>query len=67
MCMNTRFLLAVCLSLIVGSVFAAPETVRLGVTSALALDLSRLLLVLGIVTAVLTVHAETKELRESEE
>jgi hypothetical protein len=63
--MKTRFLLAVCLSLIVGSVFVAPETVLLGVSSALAMDLSRILLVMGIIAAVLTVNAEAREFREN--
>jgi hypothetical protein len=62
--MKTRSLLAVCLSLIVGSVFIAPETTWLGVSPILALDLSRILLIMGIITAVLTVDAEARELRE---
>jgi hypothetical protein len=65
--MKTRFLLAVCLSLIVSSVFVAPETVLLGVSSALAMDLSRILLVMGIIAAVLTVNAEAREFRENKE
>jgi hypothetical protein len=62
--MNTRFFLALCLSLIVGSVFVAPETVWLGVSPVLAIDLSRALLIMGIIAAVLTVNAEARELRE---
>jgi len=62
--MNTRFFLALCLSLIVGSVFVAPETVWLGVSPVLAIDLSRTLLIMGIIAAVLTVNAEARELRE---
>jgi len=64
MCMKTRFHLAVCLSMIVGSVFLAPETTWLGMSSALALDLSRALLILGIIAAVLTVNAEAREIGE---
>jgi hypothetical protein len=63
--MNTRFFLAVCLSLIVGSVFVAPETVSLGVSPVLAIDLSRALLIMGIIAAVLTINAEARDLRES--
>jgi len=63
--MKTRFHLAVCLSLIAGSVFVAPETTWLGMSPALALDLSRALLILGILAAVLTVNAEARELREN--
>ena len=63
--MKTRYHLAVCLSLIAGSVFAAPETTWLGMSPALALDLSRALLILGILAAVLAVNAEARELRES--
>jgi hypothetical protein len=62
--MKTRFHLAVCLSMIVGSVFLAPETTWLGMSSALALDLSRALLILGIIAAVLTVNAEAREIGE---
>jgi hypothetical protein len=62
--MNTRFFLAVCLSLIVGSIFVAPETVWLGVSPVMAIDLSRVLLVMGIIAAVLTVNAEARDLRE---
>jgi hypothetical protein len=65
--MRTRFLLAVCLSLIVGSVFVAPETVKLGVSTAIALDLSRVLLVMGFIAAVLTINAEAREYREDQE
>ena len=65
--MKTRYHLAVCASLIMCSVFAAPETVWLGVSPAIALDLSRVLLVLGIIAAVLTVNAESRELRENRE
>jgi hypothetical protein len=60
--MKTRSYLAVCLSLISGSVFLAPETTWLGMSPALALDLSRALLVLGIIAAVLTVNAEARAL-----
>jgi hypothetical protein len=60
--MNTRSYLAVCLSLIAGSVFPAPETTWLGMSPTLALDLSRALLVLGIIAAVLTVNAEARAL-----
>ena len=63
--MKTRLFLAICLSLIMGSVFAAPETVWLGVSPAIALDLSRILLILGIIAAVLTINAESRELREN--
>jgi hypothetical protein len=49
------------------SVFAAPETVWLGASPAIALDLSRVLLILGIIAAVLTVNAESRELRENKE
>jgi ABC-type cobalamin transport system permease subunit len=65
--MKTRFLLAICLSLIVGSVFLAPGTTWLGVNPVFALDLSRILLVMGILAAVLTVDAEARELREHKE
>ena len=63
--MKTRFHLAVCLSLIACSVFVAPETTWLGMSPGLAVDLSRALLVLGILAAVLTVNAEARELREN--
>lgn len=65
--MKARFLLAICLSLIIGSVFVAPETVWLGVSPAIALELSRVLLVMGIIAAVLTVDAESREFREKKE
>jgi hypothetical protein len=65
--MNTRFFLAVCLSLIVGSIFVAPETVWLGVSPVMAIDLSRVLLVMGVIAAVLTVNAEARDLRDSRE
>jgi hypothetical protein len=60
--MKTRSHLAVCLSLISGSVFLAPETTWLGISPALALDLSRAMLILGIIAAVLTVNAEARAL-----
>jgi hydroxyethylthiazole kinase-like sugar kinase family protein len=62
--MKTRFFLAVCLSLIVGSIFVAPEIVRLGASPVMAIDLSRVLLIMGVIAAVLTVNAEARELRE---
>jgi hypothetical protein len=65
--MKTRSCLAVCLSLITGSVFLAPETTWLGMSPALALDLSRALLVLGIIAAVLTVNAEARALEKGGE
>jgi hypothetical protein len=63
--MKARFHLAVCLSLIIGSVFVAPETMQLGVSTAVALDLSKVLLVMGFIAAVLTVNAEAREFREN--
>ena len=65
--MKTRFFLAVCLSLIIGSIFVAPETVWLGVSPQLAIDLSRVLLILGIIAAVVTVDAEARDLRGKQE
>jgi uncharacterized membrane protein len=65
--MKTRLFLAVCLSLIVGSVFVAPETVRLGMSPVLATDLSRVLLIMGIIAAIVTVNAEARDLQESKE
>lgn len=65
--MRARFLLAICLSLILGSVFVAPETVWLGVSPAIALDLSRALLVMGIIAAVVTVNAEMREIHENKD
>jgi hypothetical protein len=65
--MKTRFFLAVCLSLIVGSVFVAPETVWLGVSPVLSIDLSRVLLIMGVIAAVMTINAEAQELRENDQ
>jgi hypothetical protein len=59
--MDTRYLLMTCLSLIVGSIFVAPETVRLGVSLSTASILSHLLLLAGMIAAVITVDAETRE------
>jgi hypothetical protein len=65
--MKTQFLLAACLSLIVGSVFVAPETTWFGVSPVLALDLSRILLLMGIITGALTVNSEARDIRENRE
>ena len=59
--MDTRYLLMTCLSLIVGSIFVAPETVRLGISLTTASGLSQALLLAGMVAAVLTVEAEARE------
>jgi hypothetical protein len=59
--MNTRFLLATCLSFIVGSIFIAPETVKLGLSQTAAASLSHALLLAGMIAAILTVHAEACE------
>ncbi|MGA9138836.1 MAG: hypothetical protein WBZ29_01335 [Methanocella sp.] len=59
--MDTRYLLMTCLSLIVGSIFVAPETVRLGISLTEASGLSQALLLAGMVAAVLTVEAEARE------
>jgi hypothetical protein len=59
--MDTRYLLFTCLSLIVGSIFLAPESVRIGVSPVTAAGMSQLLLLAGMVAAVLTVRAEAKE------
>ncbi len=59
--MDTRYLLMTCLSLIVGSIFIAPETVRLGFSQTAASGLSQVLLLAGMIAAVLTVNAEAKE------
>ncbi len=59
--MNTRFLLMICLLLIVGSIFVAPETVQLGISQTTAASLSHVLLLAGMIAAVMTVDAEAKE------
>jgi hypothetical protein len=56
--MKTRFLLASCLSLIVGSVFVAPRAVCLGLSEGIAIDLSCVLLIVGFITAFLAVYSE---------
>ncbi len=62
--MNTRYLLMICLSLIIGSIFLAPETMRIGVSEPMALGLSQLLLLGGMIMAALTVHTEAEEKRD---
>lgn len=64
--MNTRYLLMTCLSLIVGSIFLAPETIRIGVSQPVASGLSQLLLLGGMITAAMTVHAEARDKRVQE-
>ena len=59
--MKTRYLLATCVALIAGSVFLAPETVLLGLSQGIAVDLSRALLLGGIATAALAIVAEERE------
>jgi hypothetical protein len=59
--MDTRYLLMTCLSLIVGSIFLAPETVYIGASQATASGISQLLLLAGMIAAVLTVNAEARE------
>ncbi len=61
--MKTRFFLVLCLSLIAGSVFVAPEITWFGLSTEVAINLSRAMLLMGIVAAVLTVDAEDRELR----
>jgi hypothetical protein len=64
--MKTRFLLASCLSLIAGSVFVAPRAVCLGVSTGVAIDLSCVLLLAGIVMAFLAVFSEARETKMQE-
>ena len=59
--MDTRYLLITCLSLIIGSIFLAPGTVKIGVSQATASGISELLLLAGMIAAVLTVDAEARE------
>jgi len=51
----------ICLSLIAGSIFLAPETVQIGVSQPMASGLSHLMLLAGMLAAVLTVDAEARE------
>lgn len=55
-----------CLSLIIGSVLVVPEMTHVGLGISIASDLSKALLLGGIVTAILTVEAEAREARMRE-
>ncbi|HUL62573.1 MAG TPA: hypothetical protein VLT35_05875 [Methanocella sp.] len=58
--MKTQYLLAACLSLILGSVFVAPRAVGLGLSQGIAVDLSCALLLLGMIAAFLAISSESR-------
>ena len=62
--MKARHLLTACIVLITVSVFVVPGTVYAGIDRGLATELSTILLLAGIVSAVLTVEQDAKEGRE---
>jgi hypothetical protein len=65
-CMKARYLLAGCVILITFSVFVIPGTVYVGIDNGLATELSSILLMAGIASAILTVEQDAREGREAE-
>jgi hypothetical protein len=59
--MKTRNLLTTCLVLIILSIFVMPETTWFGIDKGLAADLSTIMLMGGITSAVLTVNADAND------
>ena len=64
--MKARYLLTICVVLITVSVFVVPGTIYVGIDRGLATELSSIMLLAGIVSAVLTVNQDAKEGREIE-
>ncbi|WP_424359406.1 hypothetical protein [Methanocella sp. MCL-LM] len=64
--MKARYLLTICVVLITVSVFVVPGTIYVGIDRSLATELSSIMLLAGIVSAVLTVNQDAKEGREIE-
>ncbi|WP_158308870.1 hypothetical protein [Methanocella arvoryzae] len=62
--MKARHLLTACIALITVSVFVVPGTVYAGIDRGLATELSTILLLAGIFSAILTVEQDAKEGRE---
>lgn len=64
--MKARHLLTGCVILITFSIFVVPGTVYVGIDSGLATEVSSILLLAGILSAVLTVDQDAREGREAE-